>query len=449
MNISIIGCGYVGIVTGICLADKGHKIYFFDQNKKKLNKFKKGGQIIFEKGLNQKIFSAKRKGNIFFCDNLVEAINNTEASFICVGTPLVKGNINLKYIKNITEDFSKILLKKKEHCIIYKSTIPPRTVEDFCAPILKKKLGNNLNKKFKIVSNPEFLREGNAVYDFENPGKIVIGIRDSLSKKIMNQIYAKYDKKSKIVFVDIKTAEFIKYFSNSFFSLLISYSNELTNLAHKIDVDFMNVLNAFKLDPRFKSTKKRIPEMMNYLIPGIGYGGSCFPKDVKTLIYFAKKKGANLEILKKVNEINLKQPKKISNQIKKEFLNKKIKKCLILGITFKDGTNDIRNSTSIKLINFMSKSNCKIYMYDPFFTKENYLKNKNIFNSKVKFLENVKKNLKIDAIILNNKSKKILKIVNYYNKKHKTLIFDSRRVLDQSKFKNYLGVSLSNLNKLK
>ena len=109
MNISIIGCGYVGIVTGICLADKGHKIYFFDQNKKKLNKFKKGGQIIFEKGLNQKIFSAKRKGNIFFCDNLVEAINNTEASFICVGTPLVKGNINLKYIKNITEDFSKIL----------------------------------------------------------------------------------------------------------------------------------------------------------------------------------------------------------------------------------------------------------------------------------------------------------------------------------------------------
>jgi UDPglucose 6-dehydrogenase len=442
VNISIIGCGYVGIVTGVCLADNGHKVYFFDNDKKKLSKFKNGEKIISEKNLTKKILSAKKKKNIFFCDSLDKALNKTTASFICVGTPLVKGNINLKYIKNVTEGFSKILNKKKTHTIIYKSTIPPQTVDNFCIPILKKKLKNKLGLNFKVISNPEFLREGNAIYDFENPERIIIGIQNPQSKKIMQNIYSKYKKKSEILFVDIKTAEFIKYFSNSFFSLLISFSNEISNLSHKMNIDFIEVLNAFKLDNRFKSKGNKIPEVINYLKPGIGYGGSCFPKDIKTFINFAKKNKRNLEILQKVDDINLKQPKIISNQITKEFLKRKINTCLVLGITFKDGTNDIRNSTSIKLINFMSKNKFKIYMYDPFFNEYDYKKNKKFFHPQVKFLNNVKKNLKVDSIILNNKSKKTINIVNYYNKKYSTLIYDSRRVLDKTKIRNYLGVSI-------
>ncbi len=443
MNISIIGCGYVGIVTGVCLADKGHKVYFFDNDPIKLDKFRRGKQIIFEKGLTKKFLSAKNKGNIFFCNNLKEAINKTTASFVCVGTPLKNGNIDLRFIKKITEDFSKILNNKINHSIIYKSTVPPLTIENFCIPILRKKLGKKLGLKFKIISNPEFLREGNAIYDFENPERIIIGIQNISSKNIMNKIYYGYKKKSDIIFVDIKTAEFIKYFSNSFFSLLISFSNEITNLADKINVDFMDVLNAFKLDSRFKSNKNQIPEVIKYLVPGIGYGGSCFPKDVKTFINFANRKKSNLEILKKVDEINLKQPKKISFNIKKEFSKRNVKKCLVLGITFKEGTNDIRNSTSVKLINLMSKQNFKVYMYDPYFLKNEYIKHRKIFDSNVTYLSGVKKGLKIDAIILNNNSKKIMNIVNYYNKKNSTLIYDSRRALDKKKIKNYLGVSLN------
>ena len=258
----------------------------------------------------------------------------------------------------------------------------------------------------------------------------------------MNKIYSKYSKKSKIIFVDIKTAEFIKYFSNSFFSLLISFSNEVTNLSHKLGIDFIDVLNAFKLDNRFIAKKKQIPEMIKYLIPGIGYGGSCFPKDVKTFIKFANQKKSNLSILKKVDEINTKQPKIISDLIKKEFKVKKVHKCLILGITFKENTDDIRNSTAISLANFIAKNKFKVYIYDPLFSKKDFLKNRKFFNNRIKYLEKIKKTLKFDALILNNNSKEFLNVIKYFNKKYGSLIYDSRRILDKEKFINYLGTGL-------
>ena len=362
MNISIIGCGYVGIVTGICLANSGHKIHFFDNDQKKLKRFKEGKNIIYEKDLKKRYSLAKKKKNIFFCKTLYEAIHHSQACFVCVGTPFSNGNIDLKYIKEVTSQIAKIVDKKKL-TIIYKSTIPPETVEKFCLPLYNKKLKNQIDKNINIVFNPEFLREGSAIYDFENPERIIIGIRNLVSKKIMIKLYSKYIKKSKIIFLDIKTAEFIKYFSNSFFSLLISFSNELSNLSKKLNIDFIDVLNAFKLDNRFKSKNKSLPEFINYLKPGIGYGGSCFPKDVKTFIKFAKKN--NLSILDKVDKINSKQPYLIAKSIIKEFKKRKVRNCLILGITFKENTDDIRNSTSIDLANYVAKDKFKVSVYDP------------------------------------------------------------------------------------
>ena len=443
MKISIIGCGYVGVVTGLCLADKGHKIYFFDKDKEKITNFKEGKQIIFEKNLKKKFNSAKKKKNIFFCDDISTCINKTSASFICVGTPFHNGNIDLKQIKNVTEKIAKVLVYKKFHTIIYKSTIPPLTIDNYCMPIFKNKLGKNMGKNYKVISNPEFLREGNAISDFENPKRIVVGIRDNQSKKIINSIYSSYKRKSKKIYVDLKTAEFIKYFSNSFFSLLISFSNEIANLSQKLKIDFIEVLKAFKLDARLISNKGQLPEMIRYLKPGIGYGGSCFPKDIKTFIKFAELNNHKINILKEVDKVNTKQPIIISKLIKKEFILKKIKKCLFLGIAFKENTDDIRNSTGISLLNLLSKNKFKIYVYDDLFSKEKFIKNKNLFNSNIKYLSKLWKKINFDAIIINNKSKKYIDMIKYYNKKNNILIYDSRRILEKSNFKNYLGASLS------
>ncbi len=441
MKISIVGCGYVGIVTGVCLADSGHKIYFFDKNQEKISNFKKGKPLIFEKNLKKKIISARKKKNIFFCDNLNQTIKNTDVSFICVGTPFGKNNINLKYIKNATNEIADRIKRKKKYTLIYKSTIPPKTIEKVCIPLLKKKLGNKMNKNCNVIFNPEFLREGNAIYDFENPKRIIVGIRNNISKKIVEKIYKKYKKKSKIIFTDIKTAEFIKYFSNSFFSLLISYSNEISNLCYKLGIDFIDVLNAFKLDSRFNS-KNKIPEALKYLVPGIGYGGSCFPKDIKTFIKFANKNKFDLSILKKVDEINSKQPKIISEIILNEFKRKKVRNCLFLGITFKENTDDIRNSTSIDLVNFIAKKKLNIFIYDPIFSKEKFLKNKSLFNKRITYLKKINYNSKFDSLIINNNSIEFKKIVKFYNNKFKSLIFDSRRIYEKEKFKNYSGSGL-------
>ncbi len=442
MKISIIGCGYVGMVTGVCLANSGHKIYFYDNDKKKLDNFKAGKDLIFEKNLKNKLDIAKKKNNIFFCNTLDNAIKKSDAVFVCVGTPLRNDNVDLKYIKEVTKNLAKLLLYKNKFSIIYKSTIPPLTIEKTCIPILKKKLQKKIDKNFNIVFNPEFLREGNAIYDFENPIRIILGIRNKRSKGIMKEIYKKYKEKSKLIFVNIKTAEFIKYYSNAFFSLLISYSNEISNLCQKIGVDYIDVFNAFKLDNRLNVNNK-VPELMNYMIPGIGYGGSCFPKDIKTFIKFAENNSFNLSILKNVDKINSLQPQFISKIILKKFKEKKVKNCLILGLTFKENTDDIRNSTSIDVINLLARSKIKIYVYDPIFSKKLFIKNKSLFNKKIKYLDKINFNQNFNSIVVNNISKEFKKIIKYYDKKWSSLIFDSRRAFRNEKFKNYLGSGLN------
>lgn len=448
MNISIIGCGYVGIVTGTCLANNENKVHFYDQDYQKLKNLKIEKNLIFEKNLKNKLISAKKKKNIYISSSLKQAVENTDVAFICVGTPLKKNNIDLKYIKNVTKQIADILQNKKNFTLIYKSTIPPLTVENICIPILKTKLGDNFEKRINIVFNPEFLREGNAIYDFENPIRIIFGIRNNKSKNILKNIYKKYKKKSKFIFVNIKTAEFIKYHSNAFFSLLISYSNEISNLCYKIGIDYMDVFNSFKLDNRLNVNNK-IPEVMNYMIPGIGYGGSCFPKDIKTFIKFADKKNFNLSILKNVDKINSLQPKYISDIILKYFKEYNIKNCLVLGITFKENTDDIRNSTSIDIANLLAKSKSKIYIYDPIFSKKLFDQNKKMFDQKIRYLNKINFNQKFNSIVVNNKSDEFKKIIQYYDRKFNSLIFDSRRAFTSSNFNNYLGSGMNKDNKIK
>ena len=444
MKVCVIGSGYVGLVTGICFAanDK-HDVVFFDTNFKKIEDLKKDKIDIHEKNLTKRLQSAKKFKKINFSKNLSDGINNSKVIFVTVGTPInKKGNIVLSQIKEVTNQIANILKKNNSYkVIIYKSTIPPGTISNYCLPIIEKITKKRNGIDFGVASNPEFLREGSAVYDFENPKKIVIGSNDKKTKKIVLSIYKNYLSNNKIINVNIETSEMIKYFSNSFFALLISFGNQLGNFCEKINVDFMEVLQAVGWDNRFLTKKEnKKPDFLNYLIPGIGYGGSCFPKDIKTLIQTAKKHTTNLSILQEVDKVNESQSEIISKkifQILKE--NKKIKKILVLGATFKENTDDLRNSTSINLINNLSSKNLDISIYDPILIKKNYNQKKSFFHKKVKYLYNLNEIKKYNLIVVNNRSSEFRKILKDYTDKNKVFLFDSRRFFDKKKFKNYSG----------
>ena len=444
MKVCVIGSGYVGLVTGICFAanDK-HDVVFFDTNFKKIEDLKKDKIDIHEKNLTKRLQSAKKFKKINFSKNLSDGINNSKVIFVTVGTPInKKGNIDLSQIKEVTNQIANVLKKSNSYkVIIYKSTIPPGTISNYCLPIIEKITKKRNGIDFGVASNPEFLREGSAVYDFENPKKIVIGSNDKKTKKIVLSIYKNYLSNNKIINVNIETSEMIKYFSNSFFALLISFGNQLGNFCEKINVDFMEVLQAVGWDNRFLTKKEnKKPDFLNYLIPGIGYGGSCFPKDIKTLIQTAKKHSTNLSILREVDKVNESQSEIISKkifQILKD--NKKIKKILVLGATFKENTDDLRNSTSINLINNLSSKNLDISIYDPILVKKNYNQKKSFFHKKVKYLYNLKAIKKYNMIVVNNRSLEFRKILKDYTDKNKVFLFDSRRFFDKKKFKNYSG----------
>ena len=444
MKVCVIGSGYVGLVTGICFAanDK-HDVVFFDTNFKKIEDLKKDKIDIHEKNLTKRLQSAKKFKKINFSKNLSDGINNSKVIFVTVGTPInKKGNIDLSQIKEVTNQIANVLKKSNSYkVIIYKSTIPPGTISNYCLPIIEKITKKRNGIDFGVASNPEFLREGSAVYDFENPKKIVIGSNDKKTKKIILSIYKNYLSNNKIINVSIETSEMIKYFSNSFFALLISFGNQLGNFCEKINVDFMEVLQAVGWDNRFLTKKEnKKPDFLNYLIPGIGYGGSCFPKDIKTLIQTAKKHSTNLSILQEVDKVNESQSEIISKkifQILKD--NKKIKKILVLGATFKENTDDLRNSTSINLINNLSSKNLDISIYDPILIKKNYDQKKLFFHKKVKYLYNLNEIKKYNLIVVNNRSLEFRKILKDYTDKNKVFLFDSRRFFDKKKFKNYSG----------
>ena len=444
MKVCVIGSGYVGLVTGICFAanDK-HDVVFFDTNFKKIEDLKKDKIDIHEKNLTKRLQSAKKFKKINFSKNLSDGINNSKVIFVTVGTPInKKGNIDLSQIKEVTNQIANVLKKSNSYkVIIYKSTIPPGTISNYCLPIIEKITKKRNGIDFGVASNPEFLREGSAVYDFENPKKIVIGSNDKKTKKIILSIYENYLSNNKIINVNIETSEMIKYFSNSFFALLISFGNQLGNFCEKINVDFMEVLQAVGWDNRFLTKKEnKKPDFLNYLIPGIGYGGSCFPKDIKTLIQTAKKNSTNLSILQEVDKVNERQSEIISKKIFKILKdNKKIKKILVLGATFKENTDDLRNSTSIDLINNLSSKNLDISIYDPILIKKNYNQKKSFFHKKVKYLYNLKAIKKYNMIVVNNRSLEFSKLLKDYKNKDDVFLFDSRRFFDKKKFKNYSG----------
>ncbi|MDQ1251745.1 MAG: UDPglucose 6-dehydrogenase [Euryarchaeota archaeon] len=355
MKISIIGSGYVGAVTAACFADAGHEIICVDIDEKKVQQINDGIPPIYEDGLEELLKKYAEKSLIATTD-YEYAVLNTDISFICVGTPSEEdGSINLSIVRLAAESIGFALAKKKGyHVVVVKSTVVPETTEKFVLPILEEKSGKIAGKDFGVAMNPEFLREGKAVYDFKHPDKIVIGSIDTRSGNLVSELYRNFD--CEITNTNPRTAEMIKYVNNSFLATKISFSNEIGNICKKLKIDTYEVMKAVGKDNRISPL---------FLNSGAGFGGSCFPKDVLALISKAKDIGYSPILLESVIAVNENQPLLMTELLQKKIRNLKGKKIAVLGLAFKNDTDDIRESRAIPVIAELLRLEAEVSAYDP------------------------------------------------------------------------------------
>ncbi len=353
MKISCIGCGYVGLVVGTCLADMGNEVICFDIDKGKINKLKKGIISIYEPGLQDMFDRNVKERRLCFSNDIKTTIRKSNVIFITVGTPPGQNHeADLFAVKSVSKQIGKNMNSYK--VIVNKSTVPVGTAE-----LVRKIIKRNQIGKFEydVVSNPEFLREGEAVKDFTNPDRIVIGTDNERAKKVVVSIYRGIARADKPVFItDIKSAEMIKYASNAMLATRISFMNEIAQLCEKVGADVKSVAKGVGLDDRIGP---------RFLQAGMGYGGSCFPKDVKALMELMKRYKVKGKILSAVNWVNEDQRKFILLKIKKLLPSLKGKTIAIWGLAFKPKTDDIREAPSIAIIMELKKLGAKIRAFDP------------------------------------------------------------------------------------
>ena len=430
MKICVIGTGYVGLVTGVCFSDLGNKVVCVDKNKTKIENLKKGVIPIYEPGLQELVTKNYKANRLSFAKDLKEATSNSDVVFICVGTPTKKNSFSadLSQVYKVTREIRKNI--KKFKVIVMKSTVPITTGDEIEKIILQKKS----KKLFSVISNPEFLREGEALRDFMFPDRVVIGTNNTKANNIMKNLYDPIIKKgTKYLNTSRRGAELIKYASNAFLATKISYINEIANLCEKTKVNVEDVSIGMGLDQRIGS---------RFLRPGPAYGGSCFPKDTRALLATAKKFNTNLSIIKSTVKSNELRHKILSIKIKKLLKNKiKNKRITFLGVTFKPNTDDIRESSSLKLIPLLHKRGALISYYDPSGEKINFKKYKNVsYKSKI---SHACKNS--DLIILHTEWNEF-KNLNFKKlvKKRNFIVYDLRNIYSPKKMINnninYFGI---------
>jgi len=354
MRISIVGSGYVGLVTGIGFAELGNEVIFVDIDKTKIESINSLKPPIYEAGLEE--LMEKNSGKFYATDDYLEAIANSEITFICVGTPSRDdGSIDLRYIESASKEIGKALANKDDfHVVVVKSTVIPGTTEGVVKPIIEEKSGKRAFEDFGLAMNPEFLREGNAVEDFFNPDRIVVGVEDDRTRSILEELYSSFSCPK--MFTDIKTAEMIKYTANAFLATKISFANEIGNICKRLGIDVYEVFKGVGLDHRINPA---------FFRAGIGFGGSCFPKDVKALIRKAEELGEEPRILKAVIEVNERQPLKLIELLKSHVPDLANRKIGVLGLAFKPDTDDIRESRAVPIVEALLKEGAKVIAYDP------------------------------------------------------------------------------------
>ena len=430
MKLCMIGTGYVGLVSGVCFSDLGNDVICVDKDINKINNLKNGIIPIYEPGLEELALKNYKNKRLNFSTNLSEAVKKSDIIFICVGTPTKKNSnsADLSQVYMVTKEISKSINKFK--IIINKSTVPV-TTGDEVEKIIAKKVSR---KYFSVVSNPEFLREGEAIRDFIYPDRVVIGSNDKKSEKILKNLYSPLiSKGAKFVSTNRRAAELIKYASNAFLATKITFINEIANLCEKIGIDVEDISIGIGLDKRIGS---------RFLRAGPAYGGSCFPKDTKAIISTADKFKTNLSVIRSVIK---------SNEIRSDILQKRVnlilknkiknKKIAFLGVTFKANTDDMRDSSSLKLIPYLSKRGAKIKYFDPTGSKKEFNKLNN-----VKFSNSIQASIEGSDLIIIHTEWNDFKSINFkkYSKNKNLIIYDMRNIFSPNKIKKmgfkYFGI---------
>jgi UDPglucose 6-dehydrogenase len=428
MKICFIGTGYVGLVSGVCFSDLGNNVICIDKDREKLRRLENGDIPIFEPGLSELVRKNLDAGRLSFSDDLIGSINKSDIVFIAVGTPTAKDGVSadLSQVFSVAQVISKKI--KSHKIIVTKSTVPIGTGDK-----IEKILNKNKKKGlFTIVSNPEFLREGEAIKDFKYPDRIVIGANERQVIKIFNDLYRPLvNKGAAFVSCSRRAAELIKYASNAFLATKISFINEIANLCEKVHVNVDDVALGIGLDKRIGS---------RFLRAGPAYGGSCFPKDTKALAKVGKNYNSPLSIVNTVINFNENRKQDIENNIYK-ILHNKIKNKLVcfLGVTFKANTDDLRDSSAVNLISKFSKKGAKINYYEPSGSKEILDKQKNVnyFDDLYAATKNV------DLIIIHTEwdEFKNLNFSKIKNNNKKIIIYDLRNLYDSKSFNNKKNIT--------
>ena len=358
MNIAIVGTGYVGLVSGACFAETGATVTCVDVNPDKINKLLNGVIPIYEPGLDELVKKNIKAGRLKFSTSLADVLNDQEVVFTAVGTPPDEdGSADLKYVlqvaKTIGENLDRYIV------VVTKSTVPVGTARKVFSTIKAELDKRGKGIEFDVASNPEFLKEGNAIKDFMSPDRVVIGVESERAKKLLTKLYKPFlINNFRVIFMDIPSAEMTKYAANSMLATRISFMNDIANLCELVGADVNSVRAGIGSDTRIGR---------KFLYAGCGYGGSCFPKDVKALIKTADDNGYSLEVLKAVERVNNKQKELLFEKLNKEFAAEGLKgrKIALWGLAFKPETDDMRESTALVVIDRLLKSGCEISVYDP------------------------------------------------------------------------------------
>ncbi len=387
MKLSIIGTGYVGLVTGVCFAEHGNQVICVDIDRNRIKALTRGEVPFFEPGLNNLLVRNTKEGRLQFSEDLAETVKSAQVHFICVGTPesIDAGKLDTEGVSSVARQVGKFTVA--DDVLVIKSTVPVGTAVDLSARISKE-----MQKQLQIVSNPEFLREGTAVEDFMKPDRVIVGLKDARSSAaaVMRRLYSPFVRTGNpILFMDHNSAEMVKLASNGYLATRISYMNELANLCEATGASVSMVRKGMGLDSRIGH---------RYLFPGLGYGGSCFPKDIQALIYLGKGYSFGSRIVKAVHEVNAQQRqnflKKITNHFGASLQGKKL---AIWGLSFKPNTDDIRDAPSLTIIEALLELGAQVHVYDP----EAMRNVRTIFKDRIHYEANLNDGLKnADALCI-------------------------------------------------
>lgn len=446
MKILIIGSGYVGLVSGVCLAEIGHEVVCVDLDFSKVKLINSGVSPIYEKGLDEMLVKNISSGRLRATTDLQEAIAGADVSIIAVGTPFDGKEIDLTYIRQAAADIGKSLqYAAAYHVVCVKSTVVPGTTQKVVGPILEETSGRKLGVDLGLCMNPEFLAEGTAVKNFMEPDRIVIGASDERSSLVMQRMYTPFAG-TDFVLTTPTTAEMCKYSANSFLATVISFANEIANLCTAVgDIDVMDVMKAVHMDRRLSPLlpQGRItPGLMSFLLPGTGFGGSCFPKDVKALVSFGAQAGQQLHILEAVVDINRRQPDVTVGLVREELGTLNGKRVAVLGLAFKPGTDDVRESPAISVIKLLLKEGASVVAHDPIAIESMKALCPELVVDYCNNLGDTMKN--VDAIVLVTAWPEYRRICDRPESKFIPVI-DGRRFLDKTQFARYRGIGLNKL----